>query len=310
MFRHCIGVYKILTKLTECKKSVLNGFVKTMSTTDITQFFPQIQGNLTLVTWAHAVNNQSYLKSVLADDNVMMIEADISIGKITNSDAEIPIMTHPPAKTSDLSLEDFLKQVDESNLNANNTEKTVKGVKLDFKSIEAFIASVTYIENASKKNFPLWINADILSGPGRAVIKPVNSTQFLSIAKIHFPDIVLSLGWTTMNVSGGYTNDNVKAIIEVINLNKITNIITFPVRASLTAHSSQQMKMLLEEFRNSTLTIWSSPGDTVDIEGLRNVIFDIGVDRIFVDVPDDLKEKLHLDKPVNSRTTLTKEVQC
>lgn len=72
-----------------------------------------------------------------------MIEADVVMGRVYgNPNATIPIMAHPPANESDLSLGDFL----------NATLKSAtRGIKLDFKSIEAFNASLPYLkENSSK----------------------------------------------------------------------------------------------------------------------------------------------------------------
>lgn len=68
-----------------------------------------------------------------------MLEADIVLGHIKGSEDGplLPIMAHPPADVSDLSLADFLTTITEYNKNAER----IKGVKLDFKSIEAFEAS-------------------------------------------------------------------------------------------------------------------------------------------------------------------------
>lgn len=63
----------------------------------------------------------------------MMLEADVVLGKVTGQDTVQPIMAHPPANESDLSLENFLNAVIE--------KKGRKGIKLDFKSIEAFNGS-------------------------------------------------------------------------------------------------------------------------------------------------------------------------
>lgn len=56
------------------------------------------------------------------------------MGKLINATGSnvtnIPIMAHPPSNESDLSLEEFLN----TNIENNGT----KGVKLDFKSIDAF----------------------------------------------------------------------------------------------------------------------------------------------------------------------------
>lgn len=75
----------------------------------------------------------------------MMLEADVLIGKINNTGNDIPIMAHPPANSSDLSLNEFLNTVFDYNSKVNSSQVR-KGVKLDFKSIEALETSVAIIE--------------------------------------------------------------------------------------------------------------------------------------------------------------------
>lgn len=73
-----------------------------------------------------------------------MIEADVITGHLIDEPEvgvktdRIPIMGHPPAITSDLSLAEFLRAF-------NKTEKILK---LDFKSTEAFMLAVPVMENA------------------------------------------------------------------------------------------------------------------------------------------------------------------
>lgn len=70
----------------------------------------------------------------LFKDRIMMLEADVVLGKLNetgnSSLIDIPIMAHPPSVESDLSLEEFLN----SSVQNNGT----KGIKLDFKTIQAF----------------------------------------------------------------------------------------------------------------------------------------------------------------------------
>lgn len=69
------------------------------------------------------------------------IEADIVMGTIKGSDdkTEMPVMGHPPAIESDISLKEFLEKIlDFNNLNADKK----KGVKLDFKTIGVFNGSL------------------------------------------------------------------------------------------------------------------------------------------------------------------------
>lgn len=64
-----------------------------------------------------------------------MIEADVLMGQLFEQPKVIPIMAHPPIYMSDLSLRDFLHNVEAHN--ATCQTKDVKGIKLDFKCIEA-----------------------------------------------------------------------------------------------------------------------------------------------------------------------------
>lgn len=103
--------------------------------------------DLTKVRWAHAVNSETKLQEALADGEVDMIEADIILGKIDNSGQFLPVMGHPPLKSSDITLNDFLLNI----LDFNSNSITPKGVKLDFKSIEVFEASVEILDQLWEK---------------------------------------------------------------------------------------------------------------------------------------------------------------
>lgn len=69
-----------------------------------------------------------------------MIEADIVLGHLqgVGGGPPIPVMAHPPATTGDLSLEQFLDLV--------LSRRKEKGIKLDFKSQQAFRASENILE--------------------------------------------------------------------------------------------------------------------------------------------------------------------
>lgn len=74
----------------------------------------------------------------------MMIEADVSMGTVMGREGKvIPIMAHPPFKTSDLSLEEFLDTVLSS--------RQHKGIKLDFKEMEAVELSLQMLKTRANK---------------------------------------------------------------------------------------------------------------------------------------------------------------
>ncbi|CAH2077136.1 unnamed protein product, partial [Iphiclides podalirius] len=261
----------------------------------------EIMKNLTTVTWAHAVNNKTYLEAALASD-VSMLEADIVIGQIVGKEGPpIPIMAHPPATTSDLSLADFLSTVAQH----NNGKAQQKGVKLDFKSIDAFEKSQEQIAQFSKPEvtFPLWLNADILPGPVNATTTPVEPLRFLGLGAKH-PRAVLSLGWTTNYggaiAEGEYSRDQIGTMLRLVN-EHVNQTVTFPVRAGLASNSQPVLLDLLRETAslNSSMTVWSSEGDAVEVDRLRALILTVGLERTYLDVPQELAAKLHLPPPAN-----------
>lgn len=156
--------------------------------------------------------------------------------------------------------------------------------------------------------YQVWINADILAGPLHNVAaKPVEANGFLQGCK-QLPRSTLSLGWTTLwgplFRDGKYTREQINQIVDAIKRNEIHSIehpITFPVRAGIAAQSVDTLTELLEHINQyrtesefATLTIWSSPDDYVDVPQLRRLIDTIGYDRVYVDVPADLMERLKL----------------
>uniref|UniRef100_A0A6B2E6H2 Putative conserved secreted protein n=1 Tax=Phlebotomus kandelakii TaxID=1109342 RepID=A0A6B2E6H2_9DIPT len=268
--------------------------------------------NLTAITWAHAVNSQDLLDITLAS-SIDMIEADIVLGHLVDDPdgPALPIMGHPPATVSDISLQSFLTQILEYN---KNSEK-MKGVKLDFKSTEVFNGSLGMLTNIwSSMDYPVWLNADIVSGPvNNTGTNPVDPNAFLSGCR-SFPSSVLSIGWTTrwgpFFTEGVYTDDQIALMSDSIRNNAIpgsSHPITFPVRAGIAAQSLPQLASLMRTFNETnevTLTIWSSENDAVDVEKLRTLIFSVGIDKVYVDVPKDLLDRLDLGNPSSASKKL------
>lgn len=84
----------------------------------------------------------------------------------------------------------------------------------------------------SQVTFPLWLNADILSGPVDSTTKPVDAQQFLKLSADH-QRAVLSIGWTTKyggNITKGeYTKDHTDAMLRVLKDLNVAQTVTFPV---------------------------------------------------------------------------------
>ena len=123
----------------------------------VTDYWPEVADDLTRVSWSHATNSEALLDQALAD-STMMIEADVSLGA-----ENTPIMAHPPANTSDLSLQQFLESV----LASCTESGAKKGIKLDFKFLGVVEPSLQLLDGLRERlAIPLWLNADILQGPG------------------------------------------------------------------------------------------------------------------------------------------------
>ena len=135
-------------------------------------------------TWAHAVSSQAELRAALEDATITAIETDLLMGKCTtsasaSSTSSIPIMAHPPDRESDLSMTQFWDIVSTENLKGIH-----KVIKLDFKELETVEPTLKEIVQrriATIKSTAIFLNADILPGPGRREPKDVTipARQFL-----------------------------------------------------------------------------------------------------------------------------------
>uniref|UniRef100_A0A146LBW6 Protein FAM151B n=2 Tax=Lygus hesperus TaxID=30085 RepID=A0A146LBW6_LYGHE len=241
--------------------------------------------DLTTVTFAHGTNSKQKLRDAIGNTTIEMIEADIVMGTITgaNKTKRIPIMAHPPATTSDLSLEQFLKTVLEA----------PKGIKLDFKSSEAFEASMDILTNffndMTDETFPVWLNADILPGPGARDNPGVNATLFLTACATKFPFATVSVGWTTKwsQDDNKYLPEDIDKMTELLNKHcVVSQPVTFAVRAAYAANSVEALTNLINSStEGTTLTIWnSSPNDIVDMEAVNSLIKAVGKDKVYLDL--------------------------
>ncbi|CAG7713049.1 unnamed protein product [Allacma fusca] len=255
---------------------------------------PEIS-DISNITWAHAVNSIAELEKALNDDT-MMLEADISLGTVHGSEQVVPIMAHPPANTSDLSFEVFINRIIRA---VDGGAK--KGAKLDFKDIktvEPCLQMLKQLKRKKKISFPVWLNADILPGPVNSTDEPVNATEFLSLASEYSPSSMLSLGWKTnfgCHVRGKYEKSQILEMIEVVGQFNPQVPPTFPVRAGLAAESVEELLLLIATVPGSTLTLWASASDPVDMNNLQDLIDTINTKNLYIDLPFDL-----IDGPGNN----------
>eukprot|EP00095_Tigriopus_kingsejongensis_P003089 maker-scaffold210_size256293-snap-gene-1.22 protein:Tk03089 transcript:maker-scaffold210_size256293-snap-gene-1.22-mRNA-1 annotation:"protein fam151a-like isoform x1" len=271
---------------------------QTSKLAQITDLWPEVEGNLTRVTWSHATNSIEKLDQAINGD-VMMIEADVNMGYVEGDlDHLRPIMAHPPAFISDLSLEDFLNRV----IDARNAGQK-KGVKLDFKSTTVLEESFKVLPDFKEQiNFPLWLNGDILYGPGTLLKagspRVVDPAPLIALTKEHFPTATISPGWVTSSLAldgnDFYTEGQISEMIQTLASNEVGTLkVTFPVRSKFMAKSEEVFATLLEASldQSGTLTMWGTD-DIPDIAALRGVMDSLGRSRIYMDLPEDLADQL------------------
>ncbi|XP_074526694.1 protein FAM151B [Halichoeres trimaculatus] len=236
------------------------------------------------IRWGHAVNSRSRLTEALTDPT-HMLEADIVI---RGHDPREPIMAHPPKTDSDITLREWLQAVKEHD----------KGIKLDFKSLDAVSPSVLLLqevlqEDMSESGRPVWLNADILSGPGGQAT-PLDAQSFLSAVRTLPTHIVLSLGWTTGWTAGmqnpGYTWEMMHTMEDICRT--LQHPVTFPVRAALMAQSVPQLTWLLQQSDRYSLTVWTWVEDEFDLQDLRLFRKQFDISRIYFDLPESQRTQL------------------
>uniref|UniRef100_A0A8C6SNW0 Family with sequence similarity 151 member B n=1 Tax=Neogobius melanostomus TaxID=47308 RepID=A0A8C6SNW0_9GOBI len=233
------------------------------------------------ITWAHAVNSKSKLSEALKD-STLMLEADVLM---RGQEPREPIMAHPPHTDSDISLREWLQE-----LNTHND----KGIKLDFKSLDAVAPSMLILAQIwGRFSRPAWLNADVLPGPGGQA-SPLDAHKFLSALVSLSEDTVLSLGWTTGWTDGaenpGYSWEMVRAMEQICR--SLKNPVTFPVRAALMGKSAPQLLWLLQQSHRYSLTVWTGQSDVFKMEDLLQFRKRLQPSRVYYDLPDDQRNKL------------------
>lgn len=213
--------------------------------------------------WAHACCSVAALEAALSDDSVTAVTADILMGTLKGKRGEgeeLAIAAQPPARTSDLSIEALLKRC---------LQDRKRHIKLNFKEMAALQACLPVVakmrEALAATRQAIWVNADILPGPGcrnKAVVMPAEDV--LAAVKEFCPGINLSLGWTTRIASGEvYSEEECKAMADVCKRQELTPgcSIVFPVAARASCNAEDYLASLLKHVPGSQLLIWTGASE-------------------------------------------------
>ncbi|KAI4894703.1 hypothetical protein NFI96_021144 [Prochilodus magdalenae] len=230
-------------------------------------------------TWYHAANSKAEMNKAL-ESEVMILEADVNVeGHNTVNETNLPIMAHPPDIYSDNTLEEWLDAV----------LKSKKGIKLDFKSLQAVEPSLDLLraKNQTGINRPVWVNADILPGPNVPGFWPVvNATGFLDLIQKKFPDVTISPGWKVLYISLFPNVTYTRAMVEEM-YNAIKHVpqkITFPVLAVMAKNGWPHLSWLLSQSSRFSLTLWQGKDVDPTVNDLLFIRDNSNPQRIYYDV--------------------------
>lgn len=236
-----------------------------------------------------------------------MIEADVTLAETTRY--PIPIMAHPPMNMSDITLEDWLMEVVRS--------ESGKGIKLDFKSTRVVEPAFRVLaRHADFLKGPLILNADVLPGPNKPSVTPVDAWTFLMLCRTRFPKAIISIGWTTQiedSMRQGYTREMVDQMASLVKEYSLLQPVTFPVNGSLLKLSIGELQRLLfqvsratinslspskltklcflayqPQVPNSTLTVWGHHGEPLGIDDLIVFRKAFGANQLMYDLPEEV----------------------
>lgn len=221
-------------------------------------------------TWAHSTCTKVELEDALEDDSITAIESDIVMGRTLPEseglDEVTPIMSHPPKKTSDLSFHDFIKMsIDGKTLR--------KHIKLDIKEFEC-IDPVSKIlrqelQPIEDDQRAVYLNADILPGPGNRQEPPINGDIFIEkcmdVVGPNASFCAFSLGWMSdCRAISGYTREDVIAMKELIfkhSLRERCMGVVLAVNARVLVKRLEAFDEILEELPFCQLLIWTATGE-------------------------------------------------
>lgn len=153
----------------------------------------------------------------------------------------------------------------------STSQPHILSCRLDFKDPLAvpacmLILQQKLLDNASRKPFPVWLNADVLTGPGGLQSK-FDAGKFIAECSLflsQWPLAMLSLGWTTtfqqVNIEP-YSDSMIEQMIKLCDQHHL-RCVTFPIRSSLVASSVGPLHRLLSHSRDFSLTLWNSKHDS------------------------------------------------
>jgi len=265
-------------------------------------------------TWAHSTCSVADLMRALEDDSITAIEADIVMGtccvgtttttttglsaKDSSADVTgpvIPIMAHPPERTSDLSFRSFLELA--THHDERGRRRRRKHLKLDIKEeecIRTVLDELRRMPTTGEGSAPagdesgnapfIFFNADILPGPGSRkgpgnvsageLIGPCMEYMALEDGRGR-ATCAFSLGWRTDPRSLlGYTKEDAGAMERTIRDYDLADTgVVLAVNARVLSKSLRALDGLMAAFPSCQVLVWTATGEPPISAALRRKIW-------------------------------------
>ena len=210
--------------------------------------------------WAHSVDSKRDLTIALARDDAPNLEADIVVSRSSGE----AVMGHDAAHESKLSFDSFWSRVLASS--------SKKNLKLDFKdqaAVEPCLARIARDrDDGALDTRALWLNADLVPGPGYAlgVTLPIDADTFIASALGVLPEGVLSLGWKMSPLvafmGGGYTEARCRAMRSLLERHRLLDKpLVLAVSARVVALNPGPLRSLVHSLPKVELLVWTGTGE-------------------------------------------------
>ncbi|XP_015705271.1 protein FAM151B [Coturnix japonica] len=216
------------------------------------------------IRWWHAANSRHRARQA-ARSAVHMVEADVLLRGGTGGGGE-PIMAHPPDTDSDITLREWLEEM----------VGTDKGIKLDFKSLDAIQPSLELLQLVKPcLERPVWLNADILPGPN-GINAVVDAKGFLDAHPTDTTPIRFS------------HNRRYRAMVKEMAqiCSALSQPVTFPVRAVLVRQSVSELRWLIDQSDRYSLTVWTGKQDVYSVDDLLFIRENFDKSRVYYDISE------------------------
>ncbi|NXC54375.1 F151B protein, partial [Aleadryas rufinucha] len=183
-----------------------------------------------------------------------------------------PILAHPPDTDSDITLQEWLAEM----------VRTNKGIKLDFKSLDAVGPSLELLGQLGQPLAqPVWLNGDILAG-SRGSCAPLDARTFLGAARGCAVFVCLAPQGSEPCLPPGYAWPMVQEMSRLCQ--PLSQRVTFAVRAALLPGSIPQLQWLMQQSHRYSLTVWTGKEDMYSVEDLLLIRENFDKSRVYYDI--------------------------